>query len=161
MIQFLNEIGDLYQRHIVDVGRQAHLVVFVSFLLTFAAVRFITYSIRAGRFRIFHNVSAGGTHIHHLVWGILLLMATGYVAIAYDPTSNREALALLFGAGAALTMDEFALWLNLTDVYWTQKGRESIDAVIITAAVLAIFTVGAQFWISAAEESLRLIGLPI
>ena len=154
MIRFFQAVQHLYERHIIEAGNQPHLVIFLSFLLTFLAVRLLTHAIRSGRVSFLHNVSAGGIHVHHLVWGILLLLVTGYVAIAFNPTTDREALALLFGAGAALTLDEFALWLNLEDVYWTEKGRQSIDAVVITASILALFAVSAGFWTAAVDDLL-------
>ena len=81
----------------------------------------------------------GGTHIHHLVWGILTLMVAGYLGLAFEPSSPwEEIIAILFGIGMGLTLDEFALWLNLEDVYWTEKGRQSIDAVIVTTCLLAL-----------------------
>ena len=94
-----------------------------------------------------------GTHVHHLVWGILLILGVGYVAIAIGPGHpGREILAVLFGIGAALTLDEFALWLNLEDVYWSKKGRSSIDAVIIAAATAGIVMVGLRAWLHVADE---------
>src|SRR5207302_750578 len=82
-------------------------------------------SIRAG-IGPFHNVSAGGTHVHHLVWGIALLIAVGYVwllEVGVGSSWIASLTAILFGVGAALTLDEFALWLNLQDVYWDRQGR--------------------------------------
>jgi hypothetical protein len=99
------------------------------------------------------NVAVGGTHVHHLVWGILLILGTGYVAIAIAPGSpGREILAIIFGIGAGLTLDEFALWLNLEDVYWSEKGRRSIDAVIVAAALGGIALVGLRAWLAVADE---------
>ncbi len=68
-------------------------------------------------------------------------------------------MAIFFGIGMGLTMDEFALWLNLEDVYWTEKGRQSIDAVIVTAALLAITLLGLQFWIDVLEATLGFAGV--
>ena len=99
------------------------------------------------------NVSVGGTHIHHLVVGILLLLIFGWLGIAIDPESPwREICAVLFGIGAGLTLDEFALWLNLKDVYWEKEGRRSIDAVIIAAAITGMVLVGFRGWIDAATS---------
>jgi hypothetical protein len=97
------------------------------------------------------NVSVGGTHIHHLVWGILLLLIFGWVGLTVAPDSPwREISAVMFGVGTGLTLDEFALWLNLKDVYWEKQGRRSIDAVIIAAGITGIALVGFRGWIDAA-----------
>lgn len=141
-----SDISDVYQHEIVDGHKQPQLVLLVSFLVTFAVVRFVTHSIRAGRYRwLFRNVSAGGTHLHHLVPGIILLMLSGYVAIALDPSVPREPMAIAFGIGLALTLDEFALWLHLEDVYWAKEGRQSVDAVVIVACIVALGILGWGF----------------
>lgn len=110
-------------------------------------MRGITHLIRAG-IGPFHNVSSGGLHIHHLVWGILLLLVVGYVWLIEAGTTSSllsSITAILYGVGAALTLDEFALWLNLQDVYWAGPGRESIDAVVIFAGLLSVGIWGAPF----------------
>lgn len=85
-----------------------------------------------------------GLHIHHLVWGILALMLSGFLFIALEPASPwREVLAVLFGVGCGLTLDEFALWLHLEDVYWTREGRASVDAVIVATILGAMIVTGA------------------
>jgi hypothetical protein len=108
-------------------------------------------------------VSVGGTHIHHLVWGILLLLINGYVAIALDPSSPWDkVVAVLFGIGTGLTLDEFALWLNLKDVYWEKEGRKSIDAVIIAAGLSGLALISLRSWIDVttdvADEIQALVG---
>jgi len=159
MRDFFERVGDLYQRDVVEPDKQPQFLILVSFLLTFLAVRFITHSIRDQRFRrIFRNVGGkDGRHIHHLVWGILLLLATGYLALAFDPDRVRGLLAVLFGVGAALTLDEFALWLNLEDVYWARQGRSSVDAVIVFATLLSMFFLGFSFWVDVGREIGRLV----
>ena len=78
------------------------------------------------------NVEVGGTHIHHLVWGICAMLIFGYIGVVHQPGSPwREIVAVFFGIGMGLTLDEFALWLELKDVYWEKDGRKSIDAVIV------------------------------
>jgi hypothetical protein len=96
----------------------------------------------------FHNVSNGSLHIHHLVWGILLLLVIGYIWLIEAGTTSSllsSVTAIAYGAGAALTLDEFALWLNLQDVYWAGPGRESIDAVVIFAGILSVGIWGGPF----------------
>jgi len=152
--RFFRDVGHLYHHHIVETGKQSQMLVLVSFLVTFTLVRLITHAIRAGRFRsVFHNVqTAGGVHLHHLVIGILLLLVTGYVSAGVDPDGYAGLLAVLFGIGAALTLDEFALWLRLQDVYWTRQGRASIDAVVIAASIVAMGILGGPFWVAVAER---------
>ena len=85
----------------------------------------------------------GGLHIHHLVWGICTVLITGFLSFALRPGSpGLEILAAFFGIGTGLTLDEFALWLRLQDVYWANEGRESVDAVIVAAVFGALVVVG-------------------
>ena len=135
---FVRAIRWLYQFHFKDERRERLFLASVGFLVTFGVVRTITHMIRAG-VGPFHDINSGTLHIHHLVWGILILLLVGYawlIQTGRDWLSHVTAFA--FGVGAALTLDEFALWLNFEDVYWTRQGRESIDAVVIFAALLAV-----------------------
>lgn len=146
-------IGSAYQHGIVDTGREPHFLFFVAFLLTFAFIRTSTHMIRAQVKWWPGNVSVGGTHVHHLVWGILLLLICGYIAVAIAPDSPwREIIAVFFGIGTGLTLDEFALWLNLKDVYWEKQGRKSIDAVIIAAAISGVFLISLRSWIDVTTQ---------
>jgi hypothetical protein len=141
-------LGEAYRDAIVDTGKQAELFFLVTFLLTFGFIRLSTHMIRDQVSWWPGNVEVKGTHIHHLVWGILIVLVVGYVGIAIRPDHpGPEILAVLFGIGAALTLDEFALWLNLKDVYWEKQGRRSIDAVIITAVLSAMVILGFRIWI--------------
>ena len=141
-------IGSAYEHGIVDTGREAHFLFFVAFLITFGFIRTSAHMIKAQVKWWPGNVSVGGTHIHHLVWGILLLLTSGYIAVAIAPDSPwREVVAVLFGIGTGLTLDEFALWLNLKDVYWEKQGRASIDAVVIAAAVSGLLLISLRSWI--------------
>jgi hypothetical protein len=116
----------------------------LAFLVTFLVTRFITHAIRSGR-GPFRDASVGGVHLHHEVYGIFLLLGTGTVEFAYRPAGDWGALlAMLFGAGAALTLDEFALWLHLEDVYWSRHGRSSVDAVLIALVIGILLLVGAN-----------------
>jgi hypothetical protein len=134
------DLGSTYREVVIDEGTQPLLFMLAAFGLTFAVTRFITHSIRAERFSWLGNVEAGDTHIHHLVWGIVLLLVSGVLAIVVQPP--LEVTAIVFGAGAALTLDEFALWLHLEDVYWSERGRQSVDAVIVFAIVTGFMMIG-------------------
>jgi len=153
MDEVLREIAHAYDRAILDRGKQPELLLLVSFLLTFGVVRVNTHLIRRGVKWWFHNVEVKGRHIHHMVFGIILLLVVGYVAIGLAPESpGREILAVLFGIGAGLTLDEFALWLNLKDVYWTQQGRSSIDAVIVAAVCGGLVILGLRIWVDLGRD---------
>ena len=87
--------------------------------------------------------TSSGLHIHHLVWGILTIMLTGFLAFSFQPDSPwLELLAVAFGIGCGLTLDEFALWLHLEDVYWSEEGRSSVDAVFVAVMIGWLMIVG-------------------
>jgi hypothetical protein len=149
----LASVTSLYDRAIVDTGRQPEFLVFVAFLITFGFIRTSAHMIRAQVRWWPGNVQVGGTHIHHLVWGIVTIMITGYLGIAIDPPSPwQEIIAIFFGIGMGLALDEFALWLDLKDVYWSEQGRKSIDAVIIAATFTGMILVGFSAWVDVATE---------
>ncbi len=159
--RFSDDVSRGYHRHIVDEHHQPQLLLLAAFLVTFIVVRVITHAIRAGRWkRVFRNVSMkGGMHLHHLVPGILLLLVSGYLGIALPLSIGREPLAVLFGIGAALTLDEFALWLHLEDVYWARQGRQSVDAVVIAATIISLGILGWQFWADLGRAVSHMFGL--
>jgi hypothetical protein len=108
------------------------------FVVTFLGTRLITARIRAGRGRL-SDLTLGALHLHHVVWGVGLVLLSGLLEFAMRPEWPWIAvLAVAFGAGAALILDEFALILYLRDVYWTREGRRSVEAVIVMAVVLAM-----------------------
>lgn len=113
-------------------------------LLTFLGVRINTRLIRAEVKWWFHDIeSEGGLHVHHMVIGVVLMMVTGLVLIAVSPEGLwLQVCALVFGAGVALTLDEFALILRLQDVYWTSEGRLSVDAVIVAVCAGLLIILG-------------------
>lgn len=140
-------LRELYSFHFRSERRERLFLASVAFLMTFGLVRAITISIRAG-VGPFHNVSAGGAHIHHLVWGILLLIIVGFVwllEIGVGSSWVASVSALVFGVGLALTLDEFALWLTLTDVYWEQQGRISVDVVLAVGGLMGVGVWGGPF----------------
>lgn len=142
----------------IDPSRHAVLWLLVGFVLATAATRTVTRAIRhrADRAELYlkENASPGlvrnmviaGTHIHHQVWGILTLMFTGLLFFTYLPERGPvlNTMAFMFGAGAALTLDEFAMWLHLEDVYWSEEGRSSISALIVAVAITTALVVGAN-----------------
>ena len=153
--------GELLRRHISDTPRRRLLLSSIAFLLTFAGVRALTWSIH-NNVGPFHDIHMGGRHIHHLVWGILLLLIVGYgwmIDAGGEAKSwrlaGRRLLCVLYGAAAALTLDEFALWLNLRDVYWAREGRASLDAVVLFAAFLLVGITGAPLWRGMVRELRR------
>ena len=158
----MKALAQLYHFHFKSERRERLFLASIGFLVTFGIVRLITHLIRAG-VGPFHNVvSSGGLHIHHLVWGILLLLLVGYIWLIQEGTGQSRfpswfsrVTAIAYGVGAALTLDEFALWLNLQDVYWAGPGRESVDAVVIFASFLSVGIWGFPFLAGVARELRR------
>jgi hypothetical protein len=148
----------LYRLRMPHNGRRERLfLTSLAFAITFILTRGLTLAIR-NHVGPFQNVSVGGTHVHHLVYGILLLLLVGYVSVVEFGSSTVlsgigiQLTAIAFGIGAALTLDEFALWLNLQDVYWEQKGRESIDAVLAFSSLLLAGVFGQPIFSALAWE---------
>ena len=160
MGQFWDDITAAYDRHIQVPGKETHFLILAAFVLSFGFIRTSAHMIKAQVSWWPGNVETkSGTHVHHMFWGILLLITMGYVGIATSiPDPWFELVAVAFGIGMGLTMDEFALWLNLEDVYWKEKGRESIDAVVVTVGMLVIALLGLQFWIDFWDAILVLTG---
>src|SRR5580704_6010965 len=142
-------LGKAIHERIPDRPSRRLFVASVSFFLTFAGVRAVVFAV-LHQIPPFHFIEHDGRHIHHLVFGILILLAVGYGWLADVGTGEDDSslllsrlMSILYGVGAALTLDEFALWLNLQDVYWSPQGRTSIDAVILFGALLSATTWGA------------------
>ena len=143
-----------YRKH-VGYRHRAALGVLVSTAATFAFLRLLTAAIHFDLLPIGNVVTPGGLHIHHFVWGIFLTLIIGFLALALDRPTWHPWLAIPFGIGAALTLDEFALWLNLRDVYWQNQGRVSVEVVIGCLALLSAYLVAARFWNAAVGEVVR------
>jgi len=149
----LTRLGYLIRATIPDRPRRRMFIASVSFLFTFVGVRILVHRIvnHQGRFQW---VVIHGTHIHHLVWGILILLLVGYgwlldLGRSHTPLSifSSRLMSVGFGVGAALTLDEFSIWLDLEpDAYWSDAGRLNIDAVILFGALLAVGAGGAPFF---------------
>ena len=117
----------------------------VGFILSFGFIRMSTRLMRSPRVPWWPGsvVSESGVHLHHLVFGIVTMMiagALGFAALGESPYA--EICAFFFGVGAGLTIDEFALWVYLDDVYWAEEGRSSIDATVIAAAAMFLILLG-------------------
>ncbi len=139
-----------YEQAFVESGRSPTLWLLIGFVVTFSLTRWVTRRIRAEEAErartgapepeesdgLLSNIHIGGVHVHHQVWGILLVLATGVLQFRFTPDPPwAEVLALFFGVGAALALDEFALWLHLEDVYWSEEGRKSIDAILVAGVI--------------------------
>jgi hypothetical protein len=119
----------------LDPTQRSALISWLAFTGTFGGLRALTYSIRAGK-GPFGNINVGGEHLHHYMWGIALLSGVGAVAVRGDEQQRRHpAVAISYGSGNALIVDEFALLLDLRDVYWAKQGRISIDVGVGVVAL--------------------------
>jgi len=123
----------------LDPGQRAALLSWLAFTTTFGVVRGITYSIKEGK-GPFGNLSVGGEHLHHYMWGIGLVSGVGGIAVHGEDSRRRHPLvALSYGAGLALIVDEFALLLDLRDVYWAKQGRISVDLAIGASSLVGTY----------------------
>lgn len=153
MFSTLASVSSEFQREIVDSGRLAGFIFFVFLLGTFGFIRTSTWMIRKQVSWWPGNVEVGGTHVHHLVWGICAMMICGYVGVVHQPDSPWwEIVTALFAIGMGLALDEFALWVELKDVYWSKDGRKSIDAMIVAACAAGILLVGFSSWVTLSDE---------
>jgi hypothetical protein len=155
-------VAEMFHQHVRDRPRRRLFLAAVGFFLTLGLARAMAYA--AGRnIGPFHYIYIRGTHVHHLVWGILLLLAVGFCWLIEVGTGTKASslfasrlMSLLYGVGAALTLDEFALWLHLEDkVYWTREGRASLEAILVFAAALLIGIWGRDFFKALGREFFR------
>ncbi|WP_406100311.1 hypothetical protein [Streptomyces sp. NBC_01013] len=131
-------MGHWFDRNIVEPGKLPLLLALAAFVLTFAVTRVITRMIRAGK-GPFRNITPGGVHVHHVVPGVVLSVVGGFGAVASGKHGFAAgACAVVFGIGAGLVLDEFALILHMDDVYWTEQGRQSVEVVVLTAALVLL-----------------------
>jgi hypothetical protein len=142
----------VYKERFPESRRERMFLASVAFFTTVVLVRAITFAIHHD-LGPFHDVSLRGRHIHHLVWGILLLLLVGYtwlVEVGTGAASSSRWMgrltSMVYGVAAALTLDEFALWLNLRDVYWEREGRESFEAMAAFGSLLAVGVFGRSFF---------------
>jgi len=155
-------VAALFHEGIPDRPKRRLFLASLGFLITFSVARSLAY-MNYHRIGPFHDIYIGGRHIHHLVWGILILLSVGFGWLVEVGSGSEKSsivasrlMSFLYGAGAALTLDEFALWLNLEDVYWDRKGRASIDAILLFGTVLLMAIWGKGFFQAIGREFLRL-----
>jgi hypothetical protein len=149
----LTRLGYLIRATIPDRPRRRMFIASVSFLITFVGIRILVH-LAMNHEEHFQWVTVRGHHIHHLVWGILILLLVGYgwlldLGRSHSPLSIffSRLMSVGYGVGAALTLDEFSMWLDLQpDAYWSSAGRLSIDAVIVFGSILAVGAWGAPFF---------------
>jgi hypothetical protein len=116
-------------------GRRRARLVLLTFLLMFITARVVTFLIMAHRIPDLY-LHVGGTHVHHLNYGIFLLTAVGaYLLFAHPAELGTTVASLGYGIGLALTFDEFGMWLHLGGDYWQ---RASFDAISVLAALLGL-----------------------
>jgi len=153
----------VYHDHFgADPRRERLFLSSLGFFAGFGAARAITHLIRLN-IGPFHNIEGKGFHLHHLVFGIGGLLGVGYVWLLGGArreagnTPTARATAVAYGAASALTLDEFALWLNLKDVYWTKQGKESVRAAFGFGALLSIGLWGGPFLSELGREFKKLL----
>ena len=131
------------QQFLSSDGVRAGLIVLATMLLSFLAIRTSARLMRSPKVPWWPgSIETGGLHVHHLVFGIVLLLLAGFVLALQPGNPWFDLAAAAFGIGAGLTLDEFALWLHLEDVYWSEEGRRSVDAVVIAAVVGGLLLLG-------------------
>jgi hypothetical protein len=151
---------DAYRKDIApNPRRQRMFIGSVSFFAGFLGARVVTHAIRAG-VGPFRNLSVGGRHLHHMVFGIGGLLSVGYLWLLLVGTESRaspasRSTAAAFGLASALTLDEFALWLDLQDVYWAKQGRRSVDAAVLFGSVLSVGLWGRPLFLALGRELSR------
>ncbi|MCW2988211.1 MAG: hypothetical protein JWM24_1149 [Solirubrobacterales bacterium] len=153
-------VSDFWNEHILANSRQGVFLVLVGFILSFAFIRMSTRLMRSPKVPWWPGsvVSDSGVHLHHLVFGIVTMMIAGTLGFAAHGDSPwAEICGFLFGVGAGLTIDEFALWVYLDDVYWAEEGRSSIDATVIAAAAMALVVLGVNPFGTESEGWLALV----
>jgi len=136
---------EISQHFLDDRGQRSGFILLGAFLGAFLFIRTSARMIRSPRFSWWPGSvkTKSGLHLHHLVWGICLMMGSGFLNFVLKPGSpGAELLAAAFGIGAGLTLDEFALWVRLEDVYWSQEGRISLDAVVVAALLGGMVVLG-------------------
>ncbi|HWF32613.1 MAG TPA: hypothetical protein VG188_08665 [Solirubrobacteraceae bacterium] len=136
---------DISQHFLDDRGQRSGFILLGALLAAFLFIRTSSRLIRSPKVPWWPGSveTKSGLHLHHLVWGIVLIMTSGFLNFVLKPGSPwSEILAGAFGVGAGFTLDEFALWIHLEDVYWSEQGRSSIDAVVVATLLGGMIVLG-------------------
>lgn len=136
-------LGGTHGMQTSGAGREQLFLLLAGLVCSFLFIRFSTRMIRRQVSWWPGNVQPGGMHIHHVVFGQVMMIVGGVGAfgISGGPVAH-DILAVVFGMGCGLVLDEFALVLHLEDVYWKEEGRRSVDAVILSVAVIGLLVAG-------------------
>lgn len=160
-MRYFNRVQHIYNRYIRNKREEPRFLILISFLLTFIMARIIVYGINGGELPkvAFSNVYVGDIHVHHLVFGIFLLLIAGFIRIPQFDKSLFRVSSVLYGMGAALTLDEFSLWLRFNpDSYFGPEGRISIDAVVIFTLIVITTSLYRTFWRKVIISTLTYLG---
>ena len=156
---------EISQHFLDEPAQRAGFILLGMFLLSFLFIRTSARLIRSPRITWWPGSvkTSSGLHLHHLVWGIVLVLVSGFLNFALAPGGVwLDVLAGLFGVGAGLTLDEFALWVRLEDVYWAEQGRTSLDAVVVAALLGGLIVLGiAPFELSNQSSAIVSIALVV
>ena len=164
----MSRLADLYREQFRDRRRERQFVSSVGFFGALAVARAITHALHTRPARLaglFRRPKPRSHHHHHLVVGIVLLLADGYAWLFQVGTGTGRSsawgsrlTALLYGIGSALTLDEFALWLDLRDEYWSRQGRKSVDAALLFGGLLSVGLWGGRFFRALGRQASQAIG---
>lgn len=158
MWRYLKKITSLYKTHIKGHHEEPRFLILSSFTLTFLIARLVVYNIKYHILVLpfIHYIYIRDLHVHHLVFGIFLLLIAGFIRIPQLGNYLYRVSAILYGMGAALTLDEFSLWLHLDpNVYFGSQGRISLDAVVLFVLILLSSLWHGAFWRKTFDYSLR------
>jgi hypothetical protein len=137
------EMDQWWHRDVIAAGKLPLMLCFLAFVTTFLVTRTITRLIRDNRGPFHNQVTGGGTHIHHAIPGLILLIVGAFTSVGGpDALGWRSFAGVAVGIGVSLVLDEFALILHLQDVYWSGEGQVSVEAVSLTAGCLGLALVG-------------------
>lgn len=161
-MSYINRTKNFYIKYIKNHKEESRFLILTSFTFTFILARLIVYNIKYNFFPIFNygNIYIKQIHIHHLVFGIILLLMAGLIRVPQFGTYLIKLSSVIYGIGAALTLDEFSLWLKLNpNAYFGNNGRESLDAVILFALIILSIMWHGVFWRKIFKYTFKYLGI--